>query len=96
MHERGNVVDQARAVDQQRRAVRRKPAGGCRDRTFTRSKATTTIPATWTTAIAGIATRFSRRPAAVTREKTPADTGSRTSSTASDATIDATSHVTSR
>src|SRR5436190_23716434 len=58
--------------------------------------AMTVIPATWTTAIAGIATRFSTKPAAVTRENADADTGSSTISAASDAATEPATHARGR
>src|SRR5213083_55022 len=57
---------------------------------------TTARPAIWTSAIAGTATRFKTRPAAVTREKVAAMTGSKAISTAADAVSDVASQESHR
>ena len=56
----------------------------------------TTIPPTWTRPISGTATRLSRRPALVTREKAHALTGISAISTVIDTTIDAISYPVTR
>src|SRR5687767_8580730 len=61
-----------------------------------RSSATTRRPDTCATAMSGTAARLRIGPASVTRENDPAETGINTSSTATDATIDAAAHWRSR
>src|SRR5688572_33225760 len=66
------------------------PAGPARG--AHRSSATTRRPATCATAMSGTAARLRIGPASVTRENEPAETGISTTSTATDATIEAAIH----
>jgi hypothetical protein len=63
--------------------VREKP--GTAERRRHERTGTTTIPAIWASAISGIATKFSTRPANVTRAKNSAPIGNSIASVAADA-----------